>query len=193
MYVFCFFFSFSATQLGYESNILSTKVSGEAREAAKWFVEEAKSIQQKLIEKMANQVCQENRPICMLAGGETTVNLATPHDESSIHERTSGLGGRNQEFVLAAALELIGTKSIVILSGGTDGTDGPSDAAGGLVCGETLVSSQEKIDQARESLRFHDSYHFLEQQGHDVLLKTGPTGTNVMDIMIALVDVPCID
>ena len=110
------------------------------------------------------------RPACILSGGETTVTL-----------RGSGLGGRNQEFVLAAAIALDGFGSATIFSAGTDGSDGPTDAAGAIADQNTLRAAPG----ARAFLRENDSYHFFEKvQG---LIKTGPTGTNVMDVRILLV------
>ena len=103
-------------------------------------------------------------------GGETTVTL-----------RGDGLGGRNQEFVLAAVQDIAGMENVVVLSAGTDGTDGPTDAAGAIADGRTL----ERSPCAARFLARNDSYHYFEPLGD--LVKTGPTGTNVMDIRILLV------
>jgi hydroxypyruvate reductase len=113
-------------------------------------------------------------PACVITGGETTVTL-----------RGSGLGGRNQEFALAAAMDIEGLKNVVVLSGGTDGTDGPTDAAGGLVDGRTMERARRQDLNARQFLDGNDSYHFLEKT--EDLLVTGPTNTNVMDIRLVLV------
>ncbi len=111
----------------------------------------------------------------MLSGGETTVTL-----------RGKGLGGRNQEFILAAGLELDNWNGIVALSAGTDGTDGPTDAAGALADG-TMVKKAAKLGlDPWRYLRDNDSYHLFEKLGD--LLKTGPTNTNVMDLRIILID-----
>ena len=109
-------------------------------------------------------------PACIISGGETTVTL-----------RGSGLGGRNQEFVLAAALEIAGLPDTVVLSAGTDGTDGPTDAAGAIADGNTLARNP----QGAAYLNANDSYHYFEGLGD--LVKTGPTLTNVMDVRVVLV------
>src|SRR5665213_2731622 len=106
--------------------------------------------------------------VCFLSGGETTVTL-----------RGKGLGGRNQEFVLAAAIALADHPQVTIFSGGTDGIDGPTDAAGAIADAATPRLNAAKF------LANNDSYHFFETAGG--LIKTGPTGTNVMDVRILLV------
>jgi hydroxypyruvate reductase/glycerate 2-kinase len=116
-------------------------------------------------------------PVCVLSGGETTVTLGEGH----------GRGGRNQEFVLAAALHLgvAGLHNVVVLSGGTDGEDGPTDAAGALADEATLTrAAQQGLDPAAY-LERHDAYTFFEATGD--LLKTGLTLTNVMDVRVILV------
>jgi len=113
-------------------------------------------------------------PACVISGGETTVTL-----------RGQGLGGRNQEFALAAALELAGVHPVVVLSGGTDGTDGPTDAAGAVADGGTVSRAARLGLEARVLLDRNDSYHFFQPLGD--LLVTGPTGTNVMDVRLMLV------
>jgi glycerate 2-kinase len=113
-----------------------------------------------------------HEPWCIIGGGETTVNLGS----------SPGKGGRNQEFVLAFVQEmgeLMGR--FTILSGGTDGEDGPTDAAGAIADGQTLQTSLNPADY----LDRHDAYHFFEQAGG--LLKTGLTGTNVMDVRVMLI------
>jgi len=114
------------------------------------------------------------RPACLLSGGETTVTV-----------RGNGLGGRNQEFVLAAAIALEGKGPVIIFSAGTDGLDGPTDAAGAIADERTIARAQELKLDAREFLRNNDSYHFFGPL--DALVKTGPTGTNVMDVRILLI------
>ena len=109
-------------------------------------------------------------PACIITGGETTVTL-----------RGQGLGGRNQEFALAAALDIAGLPDVLIFSAGTDGTDGPTDAAGAFADGDTLGRNPD----ARRYLDDNDSYHYFEALGDLVI--TGPTGTNVMDVRIILV------
>ena len=112
-------------------------------------------------------------PACVLSGGETTVTV-----------RGKGLGGRNQEFVLAAALGLEGARPVTILSAGTDGIDGPTDAAGAMADSTTIEQGRRLRLDAREYLDNNDSYHFFEQTGG--LIKIGPTGTNVMDVRLML-------
>jgi hydroxypyruvate reductase len=113
-------------------------------------------------------------PACILSGGETTVTV-----------RGKGLGGRNQEFALAAALDIAGLQNVVILSAGTDGTDGPTDAAGAIADGTTLARAQALGLNPPAFLANNDSYRFFEATGD--LIKTGPTGTNVADIQLVLV------
>jgi hydroxypyruvate reductase len=123
---------------------------------------------------IAREIAESGRPLkppaCVITGGETTVTI-----------KGDGLGGRNQEFVLAAAIDIEGLRYAVVLSGGTDGTDGPTDAAGAVADGDTL---RRKPD-ARKFLDANDSYHYFETLGD--LLITGPTNTNVMDVRILLV------
>ena len=151
-----------ATELGYRPLILSTTIEGETRDVARMHVAIAK--------ESLRSGNPAKPPLCILSGGETTVNL-----------RGSGKGGRNQEFALAAALDLLDEPRILVLSAGTDGTDGPTDAAGGFATSATAKDAQA----ARAALDNNDSYPFLEQTGD--LLVTGPTRTNVMDIRILLV------
>lgn len=149
-----------AVELGYQTTILSSGITGEAREVARSFTEELKKT-------------DSTQPVCLLMGGETTVTI-----------RGNGRGGRNQEFALAAAMELAETRNITILSGGSDGSDGPTDAAGAVVDGHTLRSAIDQRMNMPFYLKNNDSYHFFEKVGG--LIKTGPTQTNVMDLMIGL-------
>jgi hydroxypyruvate reductase len=114
------------------------------------------------------------RPACVISGGETTVTI-----------RGDGLGGRNQEFALAAAIEIDGLSDVLILSGGTDGTDGPTEAAGALADGGSLSRGSGLGASAEDYLQRNDSYHYFEKLGD--LLITGPTLTNVMDLRLILV------
>jgi glycerate 2-kinase len=155
-----------AEALGYNTLILSSFIEGEAREAALFHSAIAKEIL-----STDNPV---SRPACVISGGETTVTI-----------RSEGLGGRNQEFALAAAIEIDGTEGVAILSGGTDGTDGPTDAAGGIVDGTTIQRAKNRGLDANYYLNRNDSYRFL--QATDDLLVTGPTFTNVMDLRLLLV------
>ena len=155
-----------AQKLGYNPLILSSKVGGEAREVAKFFT------------AIANEVMSSNNPmeppVCLLAGGETTVTISG-----------EGRGGRNQEFALAAAIAIDGVNNVVVLSGGTDGTDGPTDAAGAMADGATIARARQKNMAPKDFLRRNDSYRFFHKLGDLVI--TGPTRTNVMDIYMLLV------
>ncbi|MBW2317733.1 MAG: glycerate kinase [Deltaproteobacteria bacterium] len=155
-----------AHELGYNTMILSTMLEGETADVAKVHVGIAKEIL-----KTGQPL---RRPACVLSGGETTVTI-----------KGSGLGGRNQEFVLAAALDLEGLESVVVLSGGTDGTDGPTDAAGAIADGHTIQRAESLELSPADSLADNDSYHFFEKL--EDLIKTGPTNTNVMDLRVMLV------
>ena len=110
----------------------------------------------------------------MLSGGETTVTITG-----------GGLGGRNQEFALAVAMDLDGWGKVVVLSGGTDGTDGPTDAAGALADGDTVKRAEAKGFEPEIYMANNDSYNFFNALGD--LVKTGPTNTNVMDLRIMLI------
>lgn len=155
-----------ANKLGYNSLILSSMIEGESREAARIH----SAIAREII-KSANPIPP---PACLISGGETTVTL-----------KGSGKGGRNQEFALAAATELDREGKIVVLSGGTDGTDGPTDAAGAVSDTTTILRANiEKMDPMAY-LKNNDSYHFFKRLND--LLITGPTQTNVMDLRIILV------
>lgn len=151
----------AAKQLGYQAELYSGHLCGEARVAAKEWVAYAKTL---------------THPVALLAGGETTVTLTG-----------NGLGGRNQEMALAFVLEakrqgLAGQWAF--LSGGTDGRDGPTDAAGGLVDTNTLGRMLNCCDPAA-LLANNDSYHALQCAG--ALLETGATGTNVADLQVLLI------
>jgi len=155
-----------AEELGYSSLILSTFVEGETKEVARVHAAVAKEILQ-----TGNPV---PRPACVISGGETTVTI-----------RGKGLGGRNQEFVLAAAIDIDGLENVVILSGGTDGTDGPTDAAGAIADGMTKNRALEKGMTAEQYLQENNSYNFFKPL--EDLLITGPTYTNVMDLRLVMV------
>ncbi|MDL1896083.1 glycerate kinase, partial [Anaerolineae bacterium CFX7] len=104
--------------------------------------------------------------------------------EPTVTLRGNGRGGRAQELVLAAALEIAGDTEIVVLSAGTDGTDGPTDAAGALADNETLARARASDLDAAAFLENNDAYHFF--RALDDLVVTGPTNTNVNDLMLAL-------
>jgi glycerate 2-kinase len=155
-----------AKRLGLKPVVLSTLIEGETREIARMHAAIAR-------ESLASGR-PAKPPVCFISGGETTVTLAG-----------DGLGGRNMEFVLAAALDINGIGNIAVLSGGTDGTDGPTDAAGANADGETVRRAEAQGMDARKFLAANNSYRFFEPL-HD-LLKTGPTNTNVMDVRLILV------
>jgi hydroxypyruvate reductase len=155
-----------ADELGYHTTIFSEAIQGESRAVARRFAA--------LLKEIAASDQPVSRPACVISGGETTVTV-----------RGDGLGGRNQEFALAAALEVSGVDQIVVLSAGTDGTDGPTDAAGGIVDGKTVERAIARGLDAAAFLDRNDSHHLL-QATHDLLF-TGPTLTNVMDLQVGLV------
>jgi glycerate 2-kinase len=153
---------------GYSTVILSSGLRGEAREVGRWLARRA-------IEAYHEFGPTVPGKICLIAGGETTVTVTG-----------KGLGGRNTELALAFAREIKGTEGITLLSAGTDGTDGPTDAAGAIVDGGTLTRGEASGLDVEVCLAENDSYHFLEKTAD--LLITGPTGTNVMDLQIILID-----
>jgi glycerate 2-kinase len=154
-------------ELGYNTLLLSSRIEGETREVAFNHMAIAAEIE-------LNEF-PTPKPACILTGGETTVKL-----------KGNGKGGRNQEFVLAAALKMEGLRHAVVLSAGTDGTDGPTDAAGALADVTTMDRARSNGLDPVEYLDNNDSYTFFD--GLDDLYKTGPTNTNVMDIRIILVE-----
>ncbi len=155
-----------AEELGYNSLVLSTFIHGETKEVAKVHTAIAKEII-----SSGNPL---KKPACIISGGETTVTI-----------EGKGLGGRNQEFVLAAALDIEGLNDVVILSGGTDGNDGPTDAAGAIADGTTISRASKLGLNAYKHLCDNNSYNFFKPLGD--LLITGPTNTNVMDLRVLLI------
>lgn len=155
-----------ARELGFRPLVLSTTIEGETRDVARMHA------------AIVREILRSGRPVrppcCVISGGETTVTI-----------RGGGLGGRNQEFALAAAIDLAGAEGVSVLSCGTDGTDGPTDAAGAMCDGGTIERGGKLGFRAVEFLARNDSYHFFEAIGG--LVKTGPTNTNVMDIRLMLV------
>ncbi len=153
----------AAESLGYVTVEVVEPVQGEARIASRALVALAR-----------NLAGSADRPLCILAGGETTVTV-----------RGAGLGGRNQEFALSAipAIDTLG-RAAVLASVGTDGIDGPTDAAGALIDSETLARAARLGLDWESSLDRNDAYHFFEPLGD--LLRWGPTGTNVGDVQLLL-------
>jgi glycerate 2-kinase len=155
-----------AQRLGFQAIILSSFVEGETREIARMHAALALEV------RASGHPAKP--PVCLITGGETTVTL-----------RGKGKGGRNQEFALAAALDIAGLRDVVVLSAGTDGTDGPTDAAGALADGETVGRALGLGLKPRAALDGNDAYPFFERLGD--LVMTGPTRTNVMDVRLVLV------
>ncbi|KIX15594.1 glycerate kinase type-2 family protein [Dethiosulfatarculus sandiegensis] len=156
-----------AGELGYKTLVLSSTIEGETKEIARMHT----AIAREIVE--ADQPLSP--PCAVITGGETTVNLGD----------STGKGGRNQEFALAAALEIAGLNNLLVLSAGTDGTDGPTDAAGAWADGETVERALAKGMKPAEYLAEHDAYNFFAPLKDLVI--TGPTKTNVMDIRLMLI------
>lgn len=159
----------AAERLGYPVINLGAYIEGETRQVAVALAGIVRSIRADGQPHAA--------PLCLLSGGETTVKLTPDH----------GLGGRNQEFVLAAAhhLGMTGLRDVVVLSGGTDGEDGPTDAAGAIADTGTLERAASQGLDLAAFLARHDAYHFFAAT--DDLLRVGLTGTNVMDVRVLIV------
>jgi hydroxypyruvate reductase len=155
----------AASELRYMARVAGADIKGEARLVGRDLARKAKEI-------------REGRwPVMLLTGGETTVKV-TGH----------GKGGRNQELALSAAIELEGVGNVVLASVGTDGTDGPTDAAGAIVDGSTVTRGRQLGMDARAYLEDNNSYKYLDKIGD--LIRTGPTGTNVMDLQVIAVTDP---
>lgn len=154
-----------ARELRFNTFILSHTVTGDTTKAA---VEHS---------QLAKRIKENDQPVpapaCVISGGETTVKV-----------KGKGLGGRNQEFALACAMEIDGMEDAVISSLDTDGTDGPTDAAGAFCDGKTIQKAKKLNLDPKKHLENNDSYHFFDRVGG--LIKTGPTNTNVMDIHLIL-------
>ncbi len=157
-----------ASARGYLPYILPEPVAGDTTEAAQNHLD--------MIEKILAGNGPVSPPCCIISGGETTVSLGEDH----------GQGGRNQEFALATVERLKGLSEVVLFSIGTDGTDGPSDAAGAVVTGSSAEKAARLKLDPNLFLEHHDSYSFFDKTGN--LIKTGPTMTNVMDIHLILID-----
>lgn len=150
-------------RLGYETVFLSDRLDCEAREAGRF------------LSSVLRTHAKEGKKLAFLSGGETVVHLTG-----------KGLGGRNQELALSAAEGLRGLRNACVICVGSDGTDGPTDAAGGYVDGDTFDELEEKGISLHETLRNNDAYHAL--RAVDGLVVTGPTGTNVNDLYLGLID-----
>ena len=148
----------TARRLGFQADLTTRELQGEARDVARDFVARARRL---------------TPPACLIAGGETTVTV-----------RGQGKGGRCQEFALAAALELQAADCITILAAGTDGTDGPTDATGAIVDAGSVARGTAAGADARRALADNDAYGFL--RASDDLLVSGPTRTNLLDLYLAV-------
>ena len=150
-----------AEEEGFSSKVITNKLQGNAIAVGK------------KLGSFIREVCQKNhqleKPVCLIAGGETTVFV-----------KGNGLGGRNQEVALACAIEIEGLENVCMVALATDGEDGPTDAAGAIITGETIIKARLIGSNPEESLANNDSYHFFEK--NDCLIKTGSTGTNVNDL-----------
>ena len=153
----------SAQAMGYEPRILTDRLCCEAKDAGAWLASVAAE----------HDGC--GKKLAFIAGGETVVKLTG-----------SGKGGRNQELALAAAPGIQGMNGVCIFSLGSDGTDGPTDAAGGYVDGATARTLREQGIDIAQVLKDNDAYHALQRTGG--LIVTGPTGTNVNDVAVLLID-----
>jgi hydroxypyruvate reductase len=148
----------TARRLGFQADLTTRELQGEARDVARDFVARARRL---------------TPPACLIAGGETTVTV-----------RGQGKGGRCQEFALAAALELQPADRITILAAGTDGTDGPTDATGAIVDAGSVARGTAAGADARRALADNDAYGFLRASAD--LIVSGPTRTNLLDLYLAV-------
>ncbi len=150
-----------AAEIGYSPLILTDKLRGDVENAAQWLFEQTTGRKSKDIN-------------CLICGGETTVVV-----------KGNGLGGRNMELALRFGLLIENRQNICMLSAGTDGTDGPTDAAGAVVDSASMAEARGRGLHPEDYLKNNDSYNFFKKAGG--LLVTGPTGTNVMDIQVVLI------
>lgn len=155
-----------AYEFGFNSRILTSELNGDLVKAADFVMDSAFEIQNDPLIK---------KPVCLLAGGEPTIKVTG-----------SGLGGRNQHFALYCASKISEKKGLTILCAGTDGNDGPTDAAGAVVDCSTVYDALTGNIDYRHFLETCDSYHFFKQVGGHIM--TGSTKTNVMDIVVVLIE-----
>ncbi len=154
-----------AGALGFSVKTVTTKMQGEAREVGAHFGLRLKNLRQR---------GSLTKPTCLLMGGETTVTV-----------RGQGLGGRNQELALAAAIALADTQRVAVMSFATDGIDGPTDAAGAIITGDTTARARSLGFVPQEALQENDTYPLLKAAG--ALLHIGLTGTNLNDLVVGLI------
>ncbi|HEY7140854.1 MAG TPA: glycerate kinase [Methylomirabilota bacterium] len=155
-----------ARRLGLAPCLLTRSLQGEAREVARAFAA--------ILDEIARSGSPVGRPACLIAGGETTVTV-----------RGRGTGGRCQEFALALAPELAAMRDVAVLAAGTDGSDGPTDAAGAIADPTTIARAGGAGLDARRALAENDSHAFFAALGD--LVVTGPTGSNLMDVYLGVV------
>ncbi|HET9912199.1 MAG TPA: DUF4147 domain-containing protein [Anaerolineales bacterium] len=156
-----------AEKEGFHAEILTNSLQGEAREVGR-----------ELAHRLRVDSSTKARPFCLIAGGETTVTLRHSSGQAF---KGSGKGGRNQELALAAVTQLADLKDVMLVALATDGDDGPTDAAGAVVTGDSARRAESLGLDAAAHLSRNDAYPFFEKLGD--LLKTGPTGTNVNDLI----------
>ncbi len=144
---------------GFSAEVITNPLQGEAREVGR-----------ELARRLRAECSVRARPFCLIAGGETTVTI-----------QGNGKGGRNQELALAAVVDLSGLQDVMLITLATDGDDGPTDAAGAVVTGESATRAESLGLDAVDALSRNDAYPFFETLGD--LLKPGPTGTNVNDLV----------
>jgi len=156
----------AAERSGYKTTVISTELSGESSQVAKDLAKTALDLKNSM---------KRDEKFCLIAGGETTVTV-----------KGDGKGGRNTEIALAFGIEIKGQPGITFLSAGTDGTDGPTDAAGAIVTGQMFLDAFNQGLDPRDYLTRNDSYTFFKVTNGLVI--TGPTGTNVMDIQLILLE-----
>lgn len=154
-----------ARTLGIEPQVFDTQLHGNTHDCAQRF--------SRALQAAAEQLTPTSPPLLLIGAGETTLQV-----------RGGGKGGRNQEFALVAAAALAGIPSCAILAAGSDGTDGPTDAAGGFADGSSMKRADEQGQRWQDCLDDNDSYTLLQQLGD--LYSCGPTGTNVMDLVLGL-------
>ena len=145
---------------GFSAEILTNELQGEAREVGLT-----------LAKQLREEISKRPRPFCLIAGGETTVTI-----------KGEGKGGRNQELALSTVKELAGVQNVFLITLGTDGEDGPTDAAGAVVTGESVWQAERLGVDAADRLSRNDAYTFFDVLGD--LIRTGPTGTNVNDLIL---------
>ncbi|MGI6046953.1 MAG: glycerate kinase type-2 family protein [Petrimonas sp.] len=153
----------TANKLDFETHIITDSLQGDVTQAADF-----------ILKKTENHLSVHCKPICLLFGGEPTVKVSG-----------NGLGGRNQHLALYLSTRIDSAKDITVLCAGTDGTDGPTDAAGAVINNKIMANAAMKNINLQSFLQNSDSYHFFQQVGGHIII--GNTGTNVMDIIIVLI------